>query len=129
MTETIGRRERKKREMRQAIAAAAMRLFTERGYDHVAIAEIAEAADVSVNTIFNYFPTKEDLFFGQHEPMEAGLAQLIRTREPGESVVGFLPGAFPRAGAFASLSVSRDQPHDAKESCPASTGGPDGPAD
>jgi AcrR family transcriptional regulator len=104
MTEAMGRRERKKRETRQAIAAAAMRLFTERGFDHVTIAEIADAADVSVNTVFNYFPTKEDLFFGQHQPMEAGLAHLIRTREPGEPVVGFL-----RRHLLASLEHFREQ--------------------
>lgn len=90
MTEALGRRERKKRETRQAIAMAALRLFTERSFEHVTIAEIAEAADVSVNTVFNYFPTKEALFFGQHQPMEAGLAQLIRTRQPGEPLVTFL---------------------------------------
>ena len=90
MTETVGRRERKKQQTRQAIAAAALRLFTERGFEQVTIAEIAEAADVSVNTVFNYFPTKEHLFFSQHQPIEAGLAHLIRTREAGVPLVTFL---------------------------------------
>src|SRR5579883_3285950 len=94
MTETIGRRERKKRETRQAIAAAAMRLFTERGYDHVAIAEIAEAADVSVNTVFNYFPTKEDLFFDRQLEVEEHWSQIVRQRAPGESALTALWRAY-----------------------------------
>jgi AcrR family transcriptional regulator len=39
-------------------------LFIARGLDDVTIAEVAAAADVSVNTVFNYFSTKEDLLFG-----------------------------------------------------------------
>ena len=58
-----GLRERKKRQTRQQISDIATGLFLERGFDAVTIAEIAEAADVSVNTVYNYFPSKEDLFF------------------------------------------------------------------
>jgi AcrR family transcriptional regulator len=85
-----GRRERKREETRRSIAAAAMRLFLERGFDEVTIAEVAEAADVSVNTVFNHFPTKEDLFFGSHETAEAALTRLSSEREPGEPVIAFL---------------------------------------
>ena len=85
-----GRRQRKKDETRRAIAEAAMRLFLENGYEKVTIAQIAEAADVSVNTVFNYFPTKEDLFFGA-DPSSASEPALLRmAREPHESVVAFL---------------------------------------
>ena len=58
-----GLRERKKRETRDAIAAAAMQLFLERGFDAVTVADVARAADVSEKTVFNHFPTKEDLVF------------------------------------------------------------------
>jgi AcrR family transcriptional regulator len=58
-----GLRERKKRQTREAIAAAAMELFSERGFDAVTVADVAEAADVSEKTVFNYFPTKEELVF------------------------------------------------------------------
>ncbi len=54
------------------------------------VTEVADVADVSVNTVYNYFPTKEDLFFGLHQPMEAYLAELVRHREQGESLVSFL---------------------------------------
>lgn len=82
-----GLRERKKRETRERIADIAMGLFMARGFDSVTVAEVARAADVSVNTVFNYFSTKEDLFADRQE-MAVGLpVQVVREREPGGSVV------------------------------------------
>lgn len=60
-----GRRERKKRQTRQVISDVATGLFLERGFDAVTVAEVARAADVAVQTVFNHFPTKEDLFFDE----------------------------------------------------------------
>jgi AcrR family transcriptional regulator len=82
-----GLRERKKQRTRELIASTARRLFAERGFDAVTVAEVARAADVSEGTVFNYFPTKEDLFFGQMEAFEAELVEAVRTRERGESVL------------------------------------------
>ncbi|MGW6449255.1 TetR/AcrR family transcriptional regulator [Lentzea sp. NPDC055074] len=56
-----GRRERKKQATRQALMAAAVRLFTERGYDQTSIADITDAADVSKRTFFLHFSAKEDV--------------------------------------------------------------------
>jgi AcrR family transcriptional regulator len=42
---------------------------------------------VSDATVFNYFPTKESLFFGQMQSFEEGLVQAVRERPAGESVV------------------------------------------
>ena len=86
----MGLRESKKLRTRQEIADKAMELFVKRGFDHVTVAEVAAAADVSEKTVFNYFPTKEDLFFDEVPAREAALVEAIRNREPGESVVARL---------------------------------------
>ena len=90
-------RERKKEETRRRIGAAANRLFDERGFDAVTVASVAEAADVSEGTVFNYFPTKEDLFYSGMEAFEAALIAAVRTRKPGTSVIA----------AFRELILSR----------------------
>src|SRR3954467_187608 len=78
-----GLRERKKRQTRDAIAAAAIELFRARGFEAVTVAEVAAAADVSEKTVFNYFPTKEDLVFWNSEDKLAARAESIRDRVPG----------------------------------------------
>jgi AcrR family transcriptional regulator len=82
-----GLRERKKAQTRELIAETARRLFGERGFEHVSVAEIARVADVSEKTVFNYFPTKEDLVYWRLESFEAELLDTIRGRAPGESVL------------------------------------------
>jgi AcrR family transcriptional regulator len=93
-----GLRERKKQQTRQAIVDAAHRLFGERGFDRVTVAEVARAAEVSEGTVFNYFPTKEDLFYGGLESFEAQLVQAVRERPPGESALAAFRG-FVLAGS------------------------------
>jgi AcrR family transcriptional regulator len=80
-----GLRERKKRRTRQHIADTAARLFGERGYEHVAVVDVAEAAEVSEQTVYNYFPTKQDLVFDLAEDLRDRLCELIRTRPAGTS--------------------------------------------
>lgn len=82
-----GLRERKKRRTRETIATVAMKLFTARGFDGVTVAEVAQAAEVSEKTVFNYFPTKEDLVFLPGRDRRAALVGAIRDRPPGASVV------------------------------------------
>ena len=86
----MGLRETKKQETRREIADAAMRLFVQRGFDQVTVAEVAAAARVSEKTVFNYFPTKEDLFFDEVPQREAALAEAIRNRAAGESIIAAL---------------------------------------
>src|SRR3954467_11652868 len=90
MTEVIGRRERKKAQTRKALADAALELFLVRGYDQVGVKEIADAADVSVTTLFKYFPSKEALVFDQDDDIEAALVQAVRGRPPGHTIVDAL---------------------------------------
>jgi AcrR family transcriptional regulator len=86
----VGLRETKKQRTREHVAAEAMRLFAMRGFDHVTVAEIAEAADVSEKTVFNYFSTKEDIFFDEVPARLELLAKAIRDRKRGESVFSVL---------------------------------------
>ncbi|KAA8886947.1 TetR family transcriptional regulator [Nocardia colli] len=78
-------REEKKRATRLAIADAAMGLFGAHGFDRVTVAEVADAARVSINTVFNYFPTKEDLFFDRQAEVIDRLAGAVRQRAADES--------------------------------------------
>jgi AcrR family transcriptional regulator len=103
MTAELGLRERKKERTRQLISETARRLFGERGFERVSIAEIARDAEVSEQTVFNYFPTKEDLVYSGLETFEGQLLAAIRGRPVGQTVVAAF-GAFilePR-GLFAA---------------------------
>ncbi|SNT60903.1 transcriptional regulator, TetR family [Streptosporangium subroseum] len=93
------RRERKKAETRRAIAHAARRLFAERGFEVVTVAEIAALADVSSKTVFNHFPAKEQLHF-EHDPlMWRTPAQVVRERAAGEPVMDAVRRVLSRAPA------------------------------
>ncbi|WP_246128001.1 TetR family transcriptional regulator [Amycolatopsis rhizosphaerae] len=75
-------RELKKQRTRQAISDVATRLFVERGFDEVTIAQIAQAAGVAKMTVTNYFPRKEDLVFDVHEEFAGFLAGAMSGEEP-----------------------------------------------
>ncbi|MBO2453868.1 TetR family transcriptional regulator [Actinomadura barringtoniae] len=84
----MGRRERKKAATHKALADAALELFLERGYEDVGVREIAEAADVSVTTLFKHFPDgKVALLFDKDDEREAGLRAAVRDRPAGQSVI------------------------------------------
>jgi AcrR family transcriptional regulator len=82
-----GLRERKKQRTRRQISDAATALFVARSFEEVTVADVARAADVSVNTVFNYFPRKEDLFFDRAAEVIERLATVVRERRPGESAL------------------------------------------
>jgi AcrR family transcriptional regulator len=88
-----------------------MRLFLERGFDNVSVSEIARAADVSDKTVFNYFPTKEDLFYSRFETFEADLLEALRQRPRGESYVA----AFRRFLLAQRGLLAKDEPQAVQE--------------
>jgi AcrR family transcriptional regulator len=93
-TENPGLRERKKAKTRLAISNLATKMFIERGFDDVTVAEVAAAADVSVATIFNYFETKEELFFDRDGELIEAQRRIIVERKAGESITSVLHREF-----------------------------------
>ncbi|XVQ85761.1 TetR/AcrR family transcriptional regulator [Microbispora siamensis] len=94
MTETLGLRERKKRQTRSLISDVASGLFMQRGFDNVTVAEVAEAAGVSTKTVFNYFPRKEDLFLDRYPEAVELVTRAVRERAEGESPLAALRRLF-----------------------------------
>lgn len=88
-----GRRDRKRRETRARIADVAMRLFRERGFGAVTIEEIAEGADISKPTFFNYFPAKEDVVLAWQDQFADALAEAVLARPSGEEMVAAVEAA------------------------------------
>ena len=87
-----GLRERKKRATRAAIHDAGMRLFAEQGFAGTTIDQIADAADVSRATVFTYFPSKEDIVFGDAPAAVEALAEALRDGPVIPAVRGWLGG-------------------------------------
>ncbi|MET7398803.1 helix-turn-helix domain-containing protein [Dactylosporangium sp. NPDC005572] len=100
---TTGRRERKKAQTRQALADAALRLFLEHGYDGVTVAQIADAADVSLATLFKHVPDgKEALIFDDGTERREALVAAVRDRPAGTPLLTALHGFLAGRGAFAA---------------------------
>jgi AcrR family transcriptional regulator len=83
MESSVSLRESNKARTRLSISNTATRLFIERGFENVTVAEIAEAAQVSVKTVFNYFSTKEDLFFDRADAVRDAILGAVALRPPG----------------------------------------------
>ncbi|WP_432927589.1 TetR/AcrR family transcriptional regulator [Microbispora sp. CA-135349] len=96
MAETLGLRERKKRQTRSLISDVASGLFIQRGFDNVTVAEVAEAAGVSAKTVFNYFPRKEDLFLDRFPEAVELVTRAVRERGEGEGPLAALRRLFFR---------------------------------
>jgi AcrR family transcriptional regulator len=98
-------RVRKKMQTRQQIADAARILFAARGYDAVTMADIARMADVSEQTVYNFFPSKEQLVIDEDVAFEARLVSMIRGRPAGTRIAEAV-----RAGAHAFLIEAAARP-------------------
>jgi len=86
----MGLREEKKRITRKAISDLATRLFVQKGYDAVTTAEIAHLSNVSVPTLFKYFPTKETLVFDEDLERESLLVDTVMGRKKNQSIADAL---------------------------------------
>src|SRR5258707_15823045 len=82
--------ERETRAARRSLRRVALDLVAERGFGHVTVEDIAEAADVSPRTFFNYFPSKEAALFGADPERVAALRERILREAPGEPVLNAL---------------------------------------
>ncbi|MEJ2865521.1 TetR/AcrR family transcriptional regulator [Actinomycetospora flava] len=91
-------REVKKRRTRDAIVAAATRLFDEHGYDAVTVAQVAEAAEVGQRTLYRHFADKEDFLFGGDEEVAQVMAAAAASAPAGSTGPAILRHAV-RAGA------------------------------
>ena len=105
----MGLRELKKEQTRQLIAGTAWRLFADRGFDKVTVAEIAREAQVAEATVFNYFPSKEDLFYSRFEAFSTRLADAVRDREPGEPALAAFRRALLEEGGLLGQAEAGDQ--------------------
>jgi AcrR family transcriptional regulator len=100
-----GLRELKKARARRHIADTAARLFAERGYEHVSVTDVAREAEVAEQTVYNYFPTKEQLVTDRDQQIQDRLCDLIRSRPPGvtpaAAIRGFVLGSVDAIRAIA----------------------------
>jgi AcrR family transcriptional regulator len=89
-----GLRELKKSRTRRLIADTAARLFAEQGYERVAVTDVAREAEVAEQTVYNYFPSKEQLVIDRDQEVRDRLCDLIRSRPssmtPAAVVRGFV---------------------------------------
>jgi AcrR family transcriptional regulator len=103
---SMGLRELKKEQTRQLIAETAWRLFADRGFDRVTVAEVAREAQVAEATVFNYFRTKEDLFYSRLEAFGARLLEAISARDAGEpALVAFRRFLLESGGLLVELEA------------------------
>jgi AcrR family transcriptional regulator len=102
-----GLRERKKARTRRHIADTAARLFAERGYENVAVTDVAREPEVAEQTVYNYFPAKEQLVTDREEQVEGRLCELIGSRPagttPAAAVRDFVLTADPAAPGWQGL--------------------------
>ncbi len=102
----LPRREREKLRQRQEMLAAALDLFSQKGYHSVTMHEIAEKAEFAIGTLYKFFQNKEDLYkalvLEEYEKFEDSITRAIN--EPGDEVEKLRNYIRARANGFASTS-------------------------
>jgi len=76
----LGRRDRKRLETRNGLAAVALELFAERGFDAVTVNDIADRADVDPSTFFRHFGSKEVVIFSEFGDWTGRLGGAVRSQ-------------------------------------------------
>lgn len=117
-----GRRERRKQETAERIAAVAAGLFASRGFEQVAVTDVAEAADVAPQTVYNHFPAKEDLVFDRDAALDEALRRAVADREAGtpaaDAVGRVVDGLLAATGRADPASTAGGMPRLAAQSEP-----------
>src|SRR6201990_2785722 len=107
------RRERKKRQTREALVRAALELFDAKGYEHTAVREITDAVDVSERTFFRYFDNKEHVVLSFLKDATDSFVREVAAR-PADRARPVVPGLDPggrRAPGRGVVLPARDQAH------------------
>jgi AcrR family transcriptional regulator len=81
----MGLREANAARTKEAILDAAIALFADQGYDESTLEQVAERADVSISTLYRYFPTK-DLLVLEPVALHGQMAAELATRPPDEAI-------------------------------------------
>jgi AcrR family transcriptional regulator len=102
MPAATGLRARKKQQTREHIARTSARLFSDRGYENVSVRDVAAAAEVAEQTVYNYFPTKQHLVLDRDDALRTRLVAAVNERPDGTS-----PAAAIRGDALGMVSELR----------------------
>lgn len=87
LSEKPSLRSKKKAKTRDLLVETAARLFHKRGFDAVTVSEIARSAEVSEQTVYNYFATKEALVLDEDEAYAAHFVSMVADRPAGMSAI------------------------------------------
>ena len=94
MADTLTLRERARRAARAEIAATAIQLFAENGFEATTIDQITAAVGISRRSFFHYFGSKEDLVLGDVDALGESVRTALEARPDGESAWEAIRGAF-----------------------------------
>jgi AcrR family transcriptional regulator len=105
----LGRRERKRLETRNGLAAVALELFAEHGFDAVTVNDIADRADVDPSTFYRHFVTKEAVIFAEFGEVTARIGDAIRAQPADLPVLQALRESAKELAAMRMLDLDNDR--------------------
>ena len=99
--EPAGKRERTKVANRQAILAAARRVFAQMGYDAATVRDVIRGTELASGTFYNYFRSKEEVFEALADDSARRFKPLLRAaREQAQTFEAYLYAAFEAYFSF-----------------------------